>query len=261
MLPVSVVIIARNEETNIRGCIRSARLIASDVVVVDTGSDDLTVKLAIEEKARVLKVVWNGFGDARNKGAAAAVHGWIFSLDADERISTSLAQALERFNFSDSETVLRMRRVVYFGKKVLRFGTPSTEKQTRLYHKKYHHWNTVPVHENLVTHCSAKTIYTRGYLHHYGIKNKNTHDIKWKQYAELAALKYYQAGLKTGPVKKYAASLFAFMKSYILLLGFLDGTEGFIWARTFANYTWLKYKNLETLHNIERFARLCGYRS
>lgn len=251
MLPLSVVIIAKNEALNIRDCIRSARQIASDIVVVDTGSTDLTVMLAKGANARVVKMVWYGYGHARNRGADAAAHDWIFSLDADERISPALVQQLKQFNFNDPETLLRMRRLIFFDNKPLRFGTPATEKQSRLYHRKYYHWDEAPVHENLIPYCRKKIVFTRACLEHYGIKNRIDHESKWREYAELAALKYYQAGVKTGPLKKYAASSFAFLKSYIFLLGWLDGKKGFSWARTFAIYTWLKYKNLEFLHNME----------
>ena len=91
MSKISVVIITLNEEKNIIDCIRSAKLLSDDIIVVDSGSVDNTVQLARHEGARVFPIKWQGYGFSRNLGAGKAKHNWIFALDADERISPALA--------------------------------------------------------------------------------------------------------------------------------------------------------------------------
>src|SRR4051812_45694558 len=96
---VSVVIITRNEEDNIVDCIRSARLVTDDIIVVDARSTDNTVSLAEAQHARVYEIDWKGYGSSRNRGAQKARHNWILALDADERITSSLAQAINDIRF------------------------------------------------------------------------------------------------------------------------------------------------------------------
>src|SRR6476660_9693532 len=102
MNSLSVVIITRNEEHNIAGCVQSAKLVSDDVIVVDSGSDDQTIKLAIQNGARVFSIHWEGYGFSRNYGSVRAKHNWIFALDADERISPELASSIEKLNLNNS---------------------------------------------------------------------------------------------------------------------------------------------------------------
>ena len=108
---VSVVIITHNEENNIVDCIRSARLVTNDIVVVDCGSEDLTVIMAEKEGARTFVIDWQGFGFSRNFGAAQARHDWILALDADERISKELAKKQHWFcmNYYIDEEMLQIK--------------------------------------------------------------------------------------------------------------------------------------------------------
>src|SRR5215216_1545034 len=119
---ISVVIIAKNEANNIAACIESAGLITDDIIVVDSGSSDGTQEIALKANASVHLITWKGYGNSRNTGAAQAMHDWIFALDADERISKKLAQAIKELNNVRRETIYGCRRRNYYGKKVLHYG-------------------------------------------------------------------------------------------------------------------------------------------
>src|SRR5512133_1869416 len=99
MPTLSIIIVARNEALNIVDCVRSARF-ADEVIVLDSGSTDGTPGLARAEGARVAVTDWPGYGPQNNRGIDMAQGDWVFSLDADERISPELAaeirQAIER---------------------------------------------------------------------------------------------------------------------------------------------------------------------
>ena len=135
MTQISVVIITRNEEHNIKACIRSARQLTDDVVVVDCGSDDRTVAMAKEEGARTCTTDWLGFGYSRNLGASEANHDWILALDADERITPQLALAIKNTAFDDKATVYKFNRRNCIGDKQVRFGTLGFERVRRIYHR------------------------------------------------------------------------------------------------------------------------------
>jgi Tfp pilus assembly protein PilF len=87
-VPLSVCLIAKNEERFLAGCLDSVRPFAEEIVVVDTGSQDRTVEIARDSGCRVLHRAWDDdFSAARNAGIAAARGDWILCLDADERVS------------------------------------------------------------------------------------------------------------------------------------------------------------------------------
>ena len=261
MIPVSVVMIVRDEEDNIVAAIQSAKQLSNDIIVVDTGSEDQTIALANNQGVRVIQQSWMGYGHARNKGAEMAKHDWIFSLDADERLSPSLITELINFNFSNQLVVGRIPRRTYFENKLLKFGTPSIDKVTRLYNRKYYEWDKAPVHENLLPRSAKISFKFNAHIEHYGIPNLDYYEDKCRHYAILGALKYHQKGIRPGYIRKYAASAFGFFKSYFLLLGFLDGKEGFLWAKSFADYTWMKYKTLEELNQLNKFEPVVDYKT
>src|SRR5262245_33035326 len=93
--PLSVTIIAFNEEANIQRAVQSAAF-AEEVLVVDSGSTDRTRELAEAAGARVLQNPWSGYGQQKNFAQAQAKHDWVFNLDADEEISPELRASIER---------------------------------------------------------------------------------------------------------------------------------------------------------------------
>ena len=248
MTALSVVIITHNEEDNIVDCIRSARLLTDDIIVVDAGSRDRTVEFSLKEGANTYNVNWKGYGYSRNFGAAQARHNWILSLDADERISPGLARAIRRLDAQDPTSVYSFRRVNHLAGNRFRFGNLGFEKVKRLYHKDSYRWDLSLVHEKLV---GPKRICKKlgGQLLHYGLKNSEDYRNKAILYARLSAEKYFQEHRKHGPLKKYASSFFNALKSYVIQLGFLDGRKGWIMAQTIARYSWMKYEHLEQLHH------------
>ena len=85
---LSVCMIVKNEEAMLAGCLESVKWIASEIIIVDTGSTDNTKEIAKSFGARVIDFTWNNnFAEARNVALAEARSPWILSIDADERIS------------------------------------------------------------------------------------------------------------------------------------------------------------------------------
>ncbi|MGC9034258.1 MAG: glycosyltransferase [Verrucomicrobiia bacterium] len=86
---LTVCIIAKNEEKNIEGCLKSILPIASQIIVVDTGSQDSTADIARMLGAEVYNFAWvDDFSAARNFALGKARCGWVLTLDADEQISS-----------------------------------------------------------------------------------------------------------------------------------------------------------------------------
>ncbi len=95
--PLTVCVIARNEERFIARCLDSVRPVADQVVVLDTGSTDRTVELALAAGAEVHHFAWcNDFAAARNAVLAHARGTWVLMLDADEELPPDQHAALRR---------------------------------------------------------------------------------------------------------------------------------------------------------------------
>ena len=90
---LSVCLIAKNEERFLPQCLRSVRALASQIVVVDTGSTDRTVDIAREMRGRSAFLPWcDDFSAARNAALEHATGDWIFILDADEELMPGQAE-------------------------------------------------------------------------------------------------------------------------------------------------------------------------
>jgi glycosyltransferase involved in cell wall biosynthesis len=245
MNSLSVVIITRNEESNIVDCIQSAGLISDDIIVVDACSDDDTTNFAIASGAKVFSVDWRGYGSSRNFGASRAKNDWILALDADERVSKELAAAIHELKFGFEKCIYKFRRKNYLNSRKIRFGTLGFETVKRIYNKNHAQWDLTLVHEKLI--CSSPVKIIGGYIEHFGLKNEEDYRAKAISYAQMSAEKYFLQGKRTGLFKKYFSPFFNSVKSYIFQLGFLDGHAGWISAKTIAYYSWLKYFYLQQL--------------
>jgi hypothetical protein len=246
MNSLSVVIITRNEESNIVDCIQSARLISDDIIVVDAGSADKTTGLAFAAGAKVFSVVWQGYGSSRNFGAKRAKNDWILALDADERVSEELAVAIHELKFSNENCIYKFRRKNYLSSRRICFGTLGFETVKRIYNRTHAQWDLTLVHEKLVSSSPTKKMIS-GYINHFGLKNEEDYKAKALLYAQMSAEKYFLQGKRTNLFKRYFSPFFNSVKSYIFQLGFLDGHTGWISAKTIAYYSWLKYFYLQQL--------------
>lgn len=98
MQPISVCMIAKNEETRIERCLASLKPFGFEIIVADTGSTDLTKEIALKYADKVLDFQWcDDFSAARNFSLRAASNNWIFMLDCDEWIKEIDVEELNYF--------------------------------------------------------------------------------------------------------------------------------------------------------------------
>src|SRR6202012_540748 len=149
MVPVSVVIITKNEAGDIGRCIQKAQLISDDIVVVDSGSTDNTRQLAVAAGGRLYERPWDGYGANKDKGISLAKYDWILSLDADELPDDTLIATLHQLSFNNSTVVYDLKFRSWFGEKPLRFGSWGRDHHTRLFNRTLVKWTETLVHETL----------------------------------------------------------------------------------------------------------------
>src|SRR6478609_6608944 len=104
MLKITVLITCKNEELHIRDCIESARLVADEVLVADSGSNDATLAIVAEMGGcRVIEREFINYADFKNWALPQCKHEWVLILDADERVTPELAAEVKKLLAKEPE--------------------------------------------------------------------------------------------------------------------------------------------------------------
>jgi (heptosyl)LPS beta-1,4-glucosyltransferase len=247
---VSVTIITLNEADHIGAAIDSASW-ADEVVLVDSGSTDATLDIARAKGITVLCRHWSGYVDQKNFAAERASHDWIFSLDADERISPGLAREI-RSVVADNPPLCgyRVPRVTYHLGRWIRTTDFYPDYQTRLYDRRSGRWRGKYVHESLDVDGAVGRL--RHELEHYSYRDLRDHLDRINDYTTLAARQMYEGGRRAGPFDLLVHPPAAFLRNYVLRRGFLDGTTGLTISAMNAYAVFLKFAKLWELQQKER---------
>lgn len=245
MRSLSVIILTKNSRSTIESAINGALLVGEEVIVVDSGSMDDTVAKALQLGASVISIQWNGYGDARNQGAAKAKGTYILNIDADEVITDQLALSINSIK-PRPKSIYGFKRLNYLGTKAIKHGEWSKDRVWRLYNKNETKWDLSDVHEKLK--CTGfHKILLKGVLKHYTADNIEAYQQKMDAYARLSAKKYNDGQKKVGWVKMVVSPLFNLLQNYIFRLGILDGKAGWDIAKTHYQYNRNKYRYLRVL--------------
>ena len=247
MMDISAVIITRNEGHIIDYTLQGLAGVAGDIVIVDSGSSDNTVDICRQYHATIIESRWEGYGPNKNRGIDAAKNDWILNLDADEVIDESLRQSILSIKTNDPHEVFEMQFRNYFMGKWIRHGEWGVDKHIRLFNRSTIKWNAAAVHEMLSLPAGVKITLLKGNVLHYTVHSLEEYEQKTIQYARLNAQKYFEQKRPKSVIKLWLAPVFSFLKNYFIRLGFLDGKEGFLIARTTARYTYLKYAYLNEM--------------
>jgi glycosyltransferase involved in cell wall biosynthesis len=250
VLPVSLVILTKNEGKNIARCIAPWKGVCEEILIVDNGSTDDTITIARACGARIYTTTWKGYSATKNVGNLQATHDWIISLDADEVAEPTLVQSVtDLFALTPpSNNVFAVRRKMVFDGKLMRYGSGRNEYRIRIFNRTTAQWNNHAVHEDIERKATMRPIKLKGYVLHYSYISEEDHLQKLKRYAQLSAAEMFAAGKKYGFVKQYLSPLFGFIKNLLFRLGFLDGATGFKKAQHEMLYTATKYRLLKEMN-------------
>lgn len=242
MVNLSVAIITKNEERNLPDCLKSVSF-AEDIVVVDSGSTDRTIEIAKEFGCRVFIEDWKGEGLQRNFAEEKCRHEWIVILDADERIpEETKVELLRVISSPDSDDAYTFRRKNIFNGKWIRHSGWYPDEVIRLYKKT----RCTIVNRNI--HLEIKVNGRIGKISspiiHFPIVDIESILQKINRYSSLGAKDLHDSGMTSSPAKAVTHMIAAFLKTYFLKLGFLDGKEGLIIAFSGSVNTFYKYIKL-----------------
>ncbi len=241
MTPISLTVITRNAEAHIERCLKSVPF-ASDILVLDCGSDDRTRSIAEKCGARVVIEEWRGFGPQKRRAAELAKYDWVLNLDADEALSPeSQAEVLTLLAGTLTAEAYAFPRLSFHMGRWIRHGGWYPDRQTRLFDRRRANWSDAQIHEKIVTTSVGRL---QKPIHHWVFKDLSDQVATNNRYSSLGAENLAAAGrgwilfnLLTKPKVK-------FFETYIFKLGFLDGMPGFVIAVGAAYSVFLKWAKL-----------------
>ncbi|MBN1794145.1 MAG: glycosyltransferase family 2 protein [Candidatus Omnitrophica bacterium] len=244
-IPISVVIIAKNEEGHIAGCIESA-LWAGEVLVVDDFSADSTVAVAKRLGARVLQRRMDIEGTHRNWAYAHSSFDWVFSLDADERITDELRQDLEKTISREIEHKgYTVPIKTYIGDYWIRYGGWYPGRKLRFFDKNFFQYEEVEVHPRALLRGSCGHL--DGDVIHYSYRGIADFVTSLNAQTTLEARKWVKDKRTIGVFSCLRKTCDRFLRTYIAKRGYKDGFVGFIVAVFGGLYQLLSYAKYREL--------------
>jgi glycosyltransferase involved in cell wall biosynthesis len=243
-MKISVTIIVRNEEDNIAAVCESVAW-ADEIVIVDSDSTDRTVEIARRYTGKVFNREFRGYKDKHEFADAQTTGDWIFWIDADERVTPELREAIEALQRRDPATLpdgFRIARRTRFLGRWIRHSGWYPDYQMRLYRKAASYWDGVAPHE--VAHVRGRVETLPGELPHYTSHSLSDHHLRSDSYTTLAAGYLHGKGRRARGVDLFALPIAAFVRAYLLKQGFRDGVPGLIIAMQTAYSVFLKYAKI-----------------
>jgi glycosyltransferase involved in cell wall biosynthesis len=243
-MKLSVALITKNEEANLKRTLESVRW-ADEIVIVDSGSTDRSEEIAREFGAKFFTEEWKGFGAQKNSALAKCTGEWVLALDADEEVSAELAAEIRALlsGAPACDGYFLPRRNFFLGR-WMRHGGYWPDEKLRLFRKGTAAFEERAVHET--AHGTGSTGKLRGSLLHHAYPTLDGYLEHMNRYSALGA---EQAVAKGRTSRSWAAfvwnvyltPLATFEYNYFLRLGFLDGREGLLLHLYHSAYVSWKY--------------------
>ena len=242
MIPVSVYIVACNEERHIRRALESVRDFA-EVVLVDSGSADATCEIAAAfPNVRLLRHAWEGYARQKQWALEQCSRDWVLGIDADEEVSSELAEAIAQAVAAGRADALRFPIHEVFLNRLFPSGVLTKIRCFRRAKGRYDLTNSV--HERVVLSEGAAVAQTCAPLFHYGLVSVEAAIAKQNAYSTLKAQERFAKGRRWSLFRLVTLFPATFIRGYILKGSFRRGVPGFISAVNAAYYAFAKEAKL-----------------
>jgi len=253
MIKISSIILARNEEENIRRCIESQLECIDEILVfVDDRTTDNTYEITKSYPfVKSFLINWEGFAKTKQTALLSTTNNWVFWIDADEALTKELKAELSDFKNSvpkyNSWSV--PRKANFLGKWIKHSGW-YPGRVIRLFNKNTATFNFNAVHESLLT--TGDTGELKNDLEHYTDPTVAHYLVKFNNYTSLAANDLIEKRKVFHLSDLLLRPAIIFIKMYFIKLGFLDGIQGFILASFSSAYVFAKYSKFWELSRREK---------
>ena len=246
---LSVAIITKDEEENLRACLQSIAF-AGQIIVVDSGSTDATLPIAAEFGCEIYHEAWSGFGHQKQSAIDKCHEPWILILDADERIPQETAEVIKTIitNVSTQEAGFSFPRRNYFQGRWIKHAGWWPDRIIRLFRKDLGRMTRATVHE---------AVEVRGFvgaldvpIEHFTESNLSRILQKIDRYSTLGAQEAFKEGKRSSTCGALLRAFFTFFLDYFMRGGFLDGMPGLTLAVTDSINKFFKYAKLSELTRI-----------
>lgn len=239
---LSIAIITYNEEENIRRTLESVKW-ADEIVILDSGSTDRTVRICREYTNKIFDQPWLGFASQKNLAIDTCSGDWVLSLDADEPIEPALAEEIRNIlSSSPSYDGYRIPRKTFFLEKQIRHGGWYPDYNLRLFRKNKGRFEERIVHEAVKVEGVVDK--TQNAILHYAYPDLSSYLATINKYSSLAVEAMSKNGIsafRTTGVNIVFRPALTFLYKYLFRLGFLDGKHGLILNLFHAWYVFAKY--------------------
>src|SRR5262245_24399098 len=254
---LTVIIPCKNERENIRACVAGAQLIADEVLVADSGSTDGTLEIAQALGCRIIEREYGTSGDFKNWAIPHANHEWVFILDADERITTALANEIRDKLIDPQRDGYWVYRLNHFmGHRILH-GPWRNDRCLRLFRRDVGRY-VGPTDHAEIELGSGEAGRLRQRLVHYTCTSYSQYLPKISRYADVQARVWKEAGRQPSLGQLLFRFPTRFVQGYVVRLGFLDGLAGLQVCGLVAYLSWLKQAYLWQLQCARGIHELDG---
>jgi glycosyltransferase involved in cell wall biosynthesis len=243
---LSVAVITKNEEENLPDCLRSAAF-ARQIVVVDSGSTDDTVRIAADFGCNVFGESWRGFGPQKQLAVERCTSPWVLVLDADERIPPETARVItEAIARNEGLAGYSFPRRNYFQGRWIRHAGWWPDRIVRLFRRDKGRMTEEKVHEAVVVDGPVASLDAP--IEHLTESRLDRILGKIDRYSTLGAEEAFAEGRSCTIWSAFLRAKITFFQDYLLRGGFLDGPQGLTLAATDAVNKFFKYAKLAEMN-------------
>jgi glycosyltransferase involved in cell wall biosynthesis len=239
---VSAIIITKNAGTMIRRCIDSVAW-ADETIVVDSGSTDDTAEICREMGVKFsVTSDFPGFGPQKNRALDLATGDWVVSIDADEWITPELRDEMRAAMAKPTAAAYAVPRRSSFCGRYMKHSGWWPDHVIRLFRRDAARFSDDRAHERLLVEGTTRKL--KQPLMHEAISNMDQMLGKMNLYSTASARMLHERGRQASLATAVFHGGWAFFRTYVLRLGFLDGREGFILAVANAEGSYYRYVKL-----------------
>ena len=245
-IPLSVVVLTKNEEAKIAECLNSVTW-ADEIIVVDDESTDNTVKIAKQHTDKIFTKRMDIEGEHRNWAYLKARNNWVLSLDADEIVTEELKREIRNAITTNEFVAFSIPLRNYISNYWVRYGGWYPASKVRLFRKDKFRYEEVEVHPRAF--IDGKCGHLKSDIIHKGYDDLEHFLNSVNRQSTLEAIKWINTNRKMSLLHAIWRTVDRFFRRFIRKKAYKDGLYGFIIAYFDSLYQILSYTKYIDMKN------------